>query len=211
VLQPAGGHTYPKRVGINSGPFPSSRQQPTQPHRHQGLQLAGHQRTHPHNPYFLTCSRPMSDSAIPYSNSVASQPASTEHRLSSLQYPRLGHHGTHHFCPIDFRPPLKHGISIASTLILVCPSFHRSSPPTFLARSNVKPANTWSTQWCWCIFREACSLQPSTFEINSFEASAPTKFLKACNISFPLANPPIKWASACSAPDIVSFALGSLP
>jgi len=34
--------------------------------------------------------------------------------------------------------------SLSSIPILICPSFHQSSPPTFLARSNVKPANTWS-------------------------------------------------------------------
>ena len=87
------------------------RQQPTQLHRHQGLHLARHHRTHLQEYPRHYRRPPFLPSWIP--------------SASTTWY-------------LPFR-------SLASIPILFCPSFHQSSPPTFLPRSNIKSANTWST------------------------------------------------------------------
>jgi len=125
-------------------------QQPTQPHQHQGLQLARYQRTHPQNPYFMTCSRPMSNSAIAYPNNVPSQPLQLS--MASPNPALLSSIPSTSWNP-PFLPSCIPASSakwyfpfhpLASIPILICPFFHRPSTPTFVARSNVKPANTWS-------------------------------------------------------------------
>jgi len=85
----------------------------------------------------------MSNSAIPYPNtfrlSIAASPQPA--LLSSIPSTSWNPPFLHSWIPPSSETWYFPFSSLASISILICPSFQLSSPPTFLARSNVKPAN----------------------------------------------------------------------